>query len=87
MTNAGYVVFVLDCNSSSVGVFLGSCFVSVCYDTVPVPVPVPVYSREQTKTQEDTDQTTTLSSTHTTLPLAVYTFKKQLRTTFHFTFT
>ena len=85
MTNAGYVVFVLDCNSSSVGVFLGSYFVSVCYDTVPAPVPV--YSREQTKTQEDTDQITTLSSKHTTLPLAVYTLKKQLRTTFHFTFT
>jgi hypothetical protein len=81
MTTAGYVVFVLDCSFSSVGVFLGSCFVSTCYDAVPV------YGREPTKTQEDTDQTTTMSSTHTTSPLAVYTFKKQLRTTFHFTFT
>jgi hypothetical protein len=81
MTNAGHVVFVLDCNSSSVGVFLGSPFVLIRYNAVPA------YSRGQTNTPEDTDQEATLSSTHTTLPIAVYTFKKKQRITFHLTIT
>jgi len=59
MTNAGHVLFALDCNSSSVGVFLGSRFVLMQY------IAVPVCSKEQTKTLEDAGQrNNTLQHTH-----------------------